>query len=268
MASSSEKDSECNFQSILRDIQLKLNKIECDNGEIKERLCNLELKTGENQQDRGETRQSPASPNQPHKGVSGPVENDASRENIQGEFNSLKDSVQSVVLNPEYKLNENRTNIRRSDLPLFNVVIKNARYCETALKIIASTCNIPEEEAAKLTTVLYAQICYLKDEYSWLLANSTVDAQTAKIYRTLNKHTSGFCPHQIENLRAAASITAARQLVPRNIQQNYTPRFPNPRQFNWRLRFPAPQQDVYQQFQNRQIPPRRSNMENFNGQNN
>ena len=62
MASSSEKDSECNFQSILRDIQLKLNKIECDNGEIKERLCNLELKTGENQQDRGETRQSPASP--------------------------------------------------------------------------------------------------------------------------------------------------------------------------------------------------------------
>ena len=114
----------------------------------------------------------------------------------------------------------------------------------------------------------YAQICYLKDEYSWLLANFTVDAQTAKIYRTLNKHTSGFSPHQIENSRAAASITAARQLVPRNIQQNYTPRFPNPQQFNWRLRFPAPQQDVHQQFQNRQIPPRRSNMENFNGQNN
>ena len=41
MASSTEKGSECNFQSSLKDIQLKLNKIECDNGEIKERLYNF-----------------------------------------------------------------------------------------------------------------------------------------------------------------------------------------------------------------------------------
>ena len=55
----------CNFQRIFKDIQLKLNKIECDKGEIKERFHNLELKTGEK-------RKSQASPNQPHKGVSGP----------------------------------------------------------------------------------------------------------------------------------------------------------------------------------------------------
>ena len=54
-------------------------------------------------------------------------------------------STESVVLNPEYKINENR----RIDFPLFKVVIKNARYCETALMIIAllkyviSRMNIP-----------------------------------------------------------------------------------------------------------------------------
>ena len=49
-------------------------------------------------------------------------------EDIQGEFQAVKDSFQRVKLSSDFKLNENKTGIARSDQNTYNIIVKSGPY--------------------------------------------------------------------------------------------------------------------------------------------
>ena len=57
-------------------------------------------------------------------------------EDIEGEFMTVKDSVQKIRLPPDLKLNETRQGIKREDQLILNLITKSARYIESTLKIL------------------------------------------------------------------------------------------------------------------------------------
>ena len=73
-------------------------------------------------------------------------------------------------------------------------------FCVTELK---------QETLDNLFLIQNAQIKYLQEEYAALLVNGQFDASTAKIFRSLQKNTSGFDQDSLETLRAAATLSAA-----------------------------------------------------------
>ena len=108
---------------------------------------------------------------------------------IQGNYLEIKKQLASERLPPELSLHESRQGINRDQQPLFNVIVQNARYVETALKKLSkitdsTTC---ESDLEDLFGILLAQIRYLQDEYAVLIVNSTSDKETAKLFRQFRK---------------------------------------------------------------------------------
>ena len=52
-------------------------------------------------------------------------------QDIQGDFQALKDSLSRINLPADLKLNKSRQGIQRQDQPVFNVLCKYIRYNET-----------------------------------------------------------------------------------------------------------------------------------------
>ena len=118
-----------------------------------------------------------------------------SQPDTQGEFQTLKDSLSKVKLPADVKLNDSRQGIKRTDQPLMNALAKCGRYCETGIKLLCSLeagTEFKQETLDNLFLIQYAQIKYLQEEYAALLVNGQFDASTAKIFRSLQKNTSGF----------------------------------------------------------------------------
>ena len=126
---------------------------------------------------------------------------------VGAEYAAIRAAVQSVRLPPELTLPadaSSKQGIRKGDLPLCNSILRNARYCETALKVLQSSRS---EKFEDLFTVLYAQIKYLQEEHAELIVQSTFDPTVSRFFRSLQRG-SAFTPEALENLRSAASIAA------------------------------------------------------------
>ena len=138
---------------------------------------------------------------------------------LQGQFTSLRDSLTRVVLPADLKLNESRTGVRRDDQPLYNVISKSAKYVETAFKWLSlqdPATGVSENSLAQLNLILKAHLEYVKDEYQALLVQSTFDKDTSKLFRSMQKNTSGFTPQALSTLHRAVEISAARQAQPQS----------------------------------------------------
>jgi len=59
-------------------------------------------------------------------------------QDIQGDFQALKDSLSRIKLPSDLKLNESRQGIQRQDQPVFNVLCKCSRYNETLVKLLST----------------------------------------------------------------------------------------------------------------------------------
>jgi hypothetical protein len=134
---------------------------------------------------------------------------------VQGEFRSIKDSLQQLKLPASLRLNADRLNIRREDLPMLTVLQKAAKYSETTIKLIDALLARNEDPSVadmmqNILTTQTACIQYLQDEYSALVVHGTVDKDTAKIFRSLQKNTSGLSAANPVHLQHATAIAAAR----------------------------------------------------------
>ena len=170
-------------------------------------------------------------------------------EDVQSAFQSVRDSVQSIRLPSDHRLLDSRAGIKRADQSMYNVIAKCGRYIETGLKIlqkIDEPHNIRPADVHDLYCVLFANIRYLQDEFSSLLVNSTVNSETARIFRAFRRNTSGFDRQAISDLRDAASIVSAKDSTPQYSRGSRGGRF------NWRggsgRGFRPRQSDAYQNF--------------------
>jgi virulence-associated protein VagC len=74
---------------------------------------------------------------------------------VQGEFHSIKDSLQQLKLPASLRLNADRLNIRREDFPLLTVLQKAAKYSETTIKLIDAL--LAKNEDPSLTDMMQKQ---------------------------------------------------------------------------------------------------------------
>lgn len=96
---------------------------------------------------------------------------------------------------------------------MLNVITKCGRYCETAIKLLATIDGaggrVDQQSLDNLFLIQHAQIKYLQEEFAALLVNGQFDTTTAKIFRSLQRNTSGFDQGALETLRSAATLAAA-----------------------------------------------------------
>ena len=198
-----------------------------------------------------------------------------SQPDTQGEFQTLKDSLSKVKLPADVKLNDSRQGIKRTDQPLMNALAKCGCYCETGIKLLCSLeagTELKQETLDNLFLIQYAQIKYLQEEYAALLVNGQFDASTAKIFRSLQKSTSGFDQDSLETLRAAATLSAAGRPTGGSTEDRFTARrgFPGTGRGRQRGSYNGRTQDrdVFQSFANRQFPRRPAREDNYVTNNN
>ena len=133
---------------------------------------------------------------------------------IQSTFQNIKDNIQGIRLPNDHKLQDSRSGIKRQDQTAFNNLSKCGRYVETGLKLLFKLKEPPEDPNVAaifqdIYVVLLANLRYLQDEYSALLVSGTVNQETARIFRALNRNTSGFTADAIQNIQHAAAVVAA-----------------------------------------------------------
>ena len=150
---------------------------------------------------------------------------------VQQEFRTIKDSLQSVRLLEDHKVHDGKAGIRRQDQQAVTTISKCARYQETALKILQGidvdsiSLSQLKDNLQQLYTVVVANVNFLQDEYSALVVKGSTDEKVARMFRSFRSNTSGLTPEAINDLRLAAEITAATSSTPdSNHRGGYAPR--------------------------------------------
>lgn len=69
--------------------------------------------------------------------------------------------------------------------------------------------TLDQQTLDNLFLIQHAQIKYLQKDFAALLVNGQFDTSTAKIFRSLQRNTSGFDQGSLETLRSAATLAAA-----------------------------------------------------------
>ena len=180
----------------------------------------------------------------------GPEEPTLATEDIQSEFAAVKDTLTKVKLPADLRLCDSRQGIRRSDQTTYNILARCGRYAETSIKLLSSINegNIDEDSVQQLFTIQLAQIRYLQEEYSALVVQSQFDDSTARIFRSLQKNTSGLTPEALQQLKTATALAAVKP------QQNSPTR---PTRVPSRNFSPFSKSDNFRPFVSRRIPSSR-----------
>ena len=165
---------------------------------------------------------------------------------IQGNFAAIKDAYQYVKLPSDLRLNENRSGIRREDQGEFNLISKSARYIETLFKILSQADEVVAEDSEseqnsehvsrildQIFTINLAHMRYIQEQYSNFIVQGTFDPTTSKIFRQLQRQSSGLSSEAIDTLHKAAGLAAvanrATSTAPRpqaqHWQQPWRPRW-------------------------------------------
>ena len=129
---------------------------------------------------------------------------------LQAEFATIKDAVQRVKLPPSLRLNDNgKKGIRSADQQALSVIQRSARYSETCMKLIGTLSpeTVTQADLDQILVTQTAHIKYLQDEYSTLIVQGKFDNQTASIFKSLQRNTSGLSPQARDNLEVAATLS-------------------------------------------------------------
>ena len=215
-------DEKSDLKNVLAEILARLDRLECS-----ERRTNgvdpsesSSSKSEQNTRGRRETNfdlpyQANLAPSTRDRIIHGPspqaAANGSEADELQEQFNSLKSSLDRVILPPLYKLHDSRSGVKREDQPALNILSKCGRYVETCLKFLGSVDTDRPVDLEPLTTVLLANIKYLQDEYAALLVKGKFDNNTAQLFRSLQKNNSGFTAENIHNVKIAAELSSFAQ---------------------------------------------------------
>ena len=135
------------------------------------------------------------------------------------EFDSIKESLQRIKLPSHLKVADSQTGIRRECKDTYKVIAKCSRFAETGLRWIgkvtqiqpdqeADTYHVPEEMMKQLYNIFFAQIGYLRGEYTNLVVQSTFDSDTAKYFKSFESNQTTFTPQSLQNVRVAAELSS------------------------------------------------------------
>jgi len=188
----------------------------------------------------------------------------------QSEFGAIKEAVARIKLPADLRLQEQKQGIRKDDQQTLNVMSRSARYVETTIKLLGTITPgkpLPVDAYNDLYAVQLANIRYLQDEYSALVVQNKFNKQTAQLFRSLQKNTSGLNERSLETLKLASSITASASP---NVQAS-SASGGSSADFNWRDRRRGGASsfrggrgyrgyrggDMYQHFATRNIPSQR-----------
>ena len=192
--------------------------------------------------------------------ASGPVAD------VQGEYAALRDSLSSIKVPAELKLNESRQGIKRSDQPVFNILTKCSRYNETIIKLLSTItpeAPVTQEKLDQWFLACNAQCKYLQDEYASIVVSGQFDPSTARIFRALQKNTTGLGPDSLNTLRSAAALSAATNNHQRGTNTQSNPsRGRGGRGNYFRQDY---QRDAFRPFAQRSFPNRRYQREDNSG---
>ena len=128
---------------------------------------------------------------------------------LQGDFLSLKDAVQKIKIPSDFLLNESKAGIRREDQGTLNILAKSARYSEVGLKLLSTLTesNITDADIKQLMTIHAAHVRFLQDEYAHLVVLGKYPKETAQVFRSLQRNTSGLNAEALHNLKLAVEVT-------------------------------------------------------------
>ena len=126
---------------------------------------------------------------------------------LQEQFNSIKSSLNKVILPLSYT-HDSRSGVKREDQPALNILSKCGRYVETCLKLLGTVDTDKPVYLKPLSTVLVANIKYLQDEYAALLVKGKFDNNTAQLFRSLQNNNFGFTAESIQNVKIAAELSS------------------------------------------------------------
>ena len=87
-------------------------------------------------------------------------------------------------------------------------VFRNARFYDTAEKVLQSASNTDRATFDDLFMALYPQIKYLQDEHATLIVLGSFNSTISWFFRCLQLHLS-FTPEALEDARSADSVTSA-----------------------------------------------------------
>ena len=144
-------------------------------------------------------------------------------ERLQEEFNCIKESLTSIRLPPSLHFADSRQGLKRESQAAYNSIAKSAKYVETTLKIL-SQLHTGDPVVRDLIVTQVAHLKYLIEEQSALLVHGTFNDSTAKIYRTLQRHTTAFSDQEsVDLLRSAVQLAAASDKA--DVQNRNRPNF-------------------------------------------
>lgn len=174
---------------------------------------------GQHQHGRVNEQPLTPSPNDSTVGASG-------SQDIQREFDHVRDSLTRVPLPKDYKVNDSVRGINKDSRSTLTIISKCARYAETGLKAIASfppdedeqsnSLTIEKVDIQKLFTIFSAQINFLQAEFANLVVKSTFDEETSRIFRSFENNTGAFSGNALQNIRLAAELASHRTQSTRN----------------------------------------------------
>ncbi len=154
----------------------------------------------------------------------------------QQEFAVIRDALQRVKLPNDMKVDDSRQGVQRKDQSRLNLIVKNARFAETSLKLLSTIVNknvandtdyiCSAGDLQDLTTIVTAQIKYLQEEHSMLLVNNNFGENVEKIYRHFRRNTSTFDSTAIGALQAAVTLNNSQVRDQRNDTFRGRGRFP------------------------------------------
>ena len=128
---------------------------------------------------------------------------------IQQDFNSLKSSVEKVILPSHLKLHHSRSGIKREDQPVLTVLSKCRRYIDTTLTVLGQIREGDDNvDLNPFATILLANLKFLQDEYAALLVNGKFDKNTSQLFRALQTHNSGFNTECLQNVCVTAELSS------------------------------------------------------------
>jgi hypothetical protein len=222
----SVNDEEVDLKTILADIQKRLASLEIKFVENKE---TSEQEESKNEATKSQTTNQASTANEESSKLT-QVDGDVGQTihqyqeetelEIQKEYQSIKDSVSRVTLDPVLRLCEGPCPVGTSnkvERATYFTLTKSSRYVETALKIV-KLCykdldekgTIGTEYVDQIATILKAHIDHNQKEYQAVLVAAQFDAETAKVFRTLQKNAACFTNAGIAQMKVAAELAAIK----------------------------------------------------------
>lgn len=192
----------------------KLDKVTLAQEDISHRLGELEGPTFGQKSPlfSGEDGQQPPSSGKSH----------TTSEDIQAEFQSLKDSVQKVKLPGDLRLNDSRVGIKSFDKAWAGTVTKSARYVETTLKLISQISSkdtpITTDDIESIFCVQLAHIKYLQEEYQTVLVKGSFGNKAADVFKKFKKNTSSFDQESIQVVKDSVALAQSQHMFQQFMQ--------------------------------------------------